>query len=242
MNLSAKIDGDMALWCATELEVFRMKKEFVVIGLGRFGGSIVNELIHQGAEVMAIDKHPERVDEFATIATQAVVADTTDESVLKSLGIRNFEHVIVAIGDDIQSSILTTLMLKEIGVQKITVKAQNDYHEKVLRKIGADHVVHPERDMGIRIANNMMSNNVLDYLELSDEHSIMEIKANDQLEGHTIIGLDIRARYGITIVAIKREMDIIVSPQADEVIHEGDVLIVIGADADINRFEKKMLN
>ncbi|WP_397537367.1 potassium channel family protein [Rummeliibacillus pycnus] len=219
-----------------------MKKEFVVIGLGRFGGSIVNELVNQGAEVMAIDKHPERVDEFAAIATQSVVADTTDESVLKSLGIRNFEHVIVAIGDDIQSSILTTLMLKEIGVQKITVKAQNDYHEKVLRKIGADHVVHPERDMGIRIANNMMSNNVLDYLELSDEHSIMEIKANDLLEGHTIIGLDIRARYGVNIVAIKREKEIIVSPQADELILEGDILIVIGADADISRFEKKMLN
>ncbi len=223
-------------------EVFCVEKEFVVIGLGRFGGSIVNELINQGADVMAIDKQPERVDEFASIATQAVVADTTDESVLKSLGIRNFEHVIVAIGDDIQSSILTTLMLKEIGVQKITVKAQNDYHEKVLRKIGADHVVHPERDMGIRIANNMMSNNVLDYLELSDEHSIMEIKANHQLEGHTIIGLDIRARYGINIVAIKRETEIIVSPQADEQIHEGDILIVIGADADISRFEKKMLN
>ncbi|MDX1771575.1 MAG: TrkA family potassium uptake protein, partial [Planococcaceae bacterium] len=118
-----------------------MKKEFVVIGLGRFGGSIVRELIEQGADVMAIDKFSDRVDEFASIATQAIVADTTDESVLKSLGIRNFEHVIVAIGEDIQSSILTTLMLKEIGVNKITVKAQNDYHEKVLRKIGADQVV-----------------------------------------------------------------------------------------------------
>ena len=145
-----------------------MKKEFVVIGLGRFGGSIVRELIDQGADVMAIDKFADRVDEFASIATQAIVADTTDESVLKSLGIRNFEHVIVAIGEDIQSSILTTLMLKEIGVNKITVKAQNDYHEKVLRKIGADQVVHPERDMGIRIANNIMTNNFFDYLELSD--------------------------------------------------------------------------
>ncbi len=227
---------------AGKSEVYGMKKEFVVIGLGRFGGSIVQELVQQDADVMAIDKQQERVDEFASIATQAVVADTTDESVLKSLGIRNFEHVIVAIGDDIQSSILTTLILKEIGVQKITVKAQNDYHEKVLRKIGADHVVHPERDMGIRIANNMMSNNVLDYLELSDEHSIMEIKANHLLEGHTIIGLDIRARYGINIVAIKREKEIIVSPQAEDVIHEGDILIVIGEDDDISRFEKKMLN
>ena len=219
-----------------------MKKEFVVIGLGRFGGSIVRELIDQGADVMAIDKFEDRVDEFAAIATQAIVADTTDESVLKSLGIRNFEHVIVAIGEDIQSSILTTLMLKEIGVNKITAKAQNDYHEKVLRKIGADQVVHPERDMGIRIANNMISNNVLDYLELSDEHSIMEIKANEILAGSTLIDLDIRARYGINIVGIKRGEEILVSPQADEKILINDILIVIGADADINRFEKKAMH
>ena len=241
MSLSAKIDGDMALWCATELEVFRMKKEFVVIGLGRFGGSIVNELIHQGAEVMAIDKHPERVDEFATIATQAVVADTTDESVLKSLGIRNFEHVIVAIGDDIQSSILTTLILKELGVPFVTAKAQNDYHEKVLRKIGADYVVHPERDMGRRIAHNMISSNIVDYLELSEEHSIVEIVANAKLGGHTIMDMDIRKKYGLNIVAIKRGGDIIVSPQASEMIQVNDVLIVIGTDTDIDRFEKKVM-
>ncbi|MDN5710012.1 MAG: TrkA family potassium uptake protein [Planococcus sp. (in: firmicutes)] len=219
-----------------------MKKEFVVIGLGRFGGSIVRELIEQGADVMAIDKDHERVDEFASIATQAVVADTTDESVLKSLGVRNFEQVIVAIGENIQASILTTLMLKEIGVKKITVKAQNDYHAKVLHKIGADKVVHPERDMGIRIAHNILSNNVLDYLELSDEHSIMEIKANDKLAGYTLIELDIRAKYGINIVAIKRGDDIIVSPQADMEIEREDILIIIGSDADINRFEKKVMN
>ncbi|MET1013506.1 MAG: TrkA family potassium uptake protein [Paenisporosarcina sp.] len=219
-----------------------MKKEFVVIGLGRFGGSIVRELIEQGADVMAIDKFSDRVDEFASIATQAIVADTTDESVLKSLGIRNFEHVIVAIGEDIQSSILTTLMLKEIGVNKITVKAQNDYHEKVLRKIGADQVVHPERDMGIRIANHMISTNVLDYLELSDEHSIMEIKANEFLAGSTLIDLDIRANYGINIVAIKRGTEILVSPQATEEILLNDILIVIGADSDIIRFEKKAMH
>lgn len=180
-----------------------MRKEFVVVGLGRFGGSIVKELIRLGADVLAIDTSPERVDEYAKIATQAVVADTTDEEVIKSLGIRNFEHVIIAIGENIQASILTTLILKDLGVQQITVKAQNDYHARVLRKIGADHVVHPERDMGIRIANNMMSNNVLDYLELSDEHSIMEIKANEQIAGFSLIDLDIRAKYGINIVGIK---------------------------------------
>lgn len=218
-----------------------VKKEFVVIGLGRFGGSIVRSLADQGMEVMAIDQDEDKVNEFSSIASHAVVADSTDESVLKSLGIRNFDHVIVAIGDDIQSSVLTTLMLKEIGVKKITVKAQNDYHEKVLRKIGANQVVHPERDMGRRIAHNIISNNVLDYLELSDEHSIVEIVASEHLSGNSLIDLDIRAQFGINIVAIKREKDIIVSPQADEQIRVGDILIVIGADTDINRFEKKVL-
>jgi trk system potassium uptake protein len=218
-----------------------VKKEFAVIGLGRFGGSICRALSEQGVEVMAIDSNEDRVNQFTMIASHAVVGDTTDENVLKSLGIRNFDHVIVAIGDDIQSSILTTLILKELGVKNITVKAQNDYHEKVLLKIGADHVVHPERDMGRRIANNIISNNVLDYLELSDQHSIVEIVASANLDGYSLIDLDIRAKYGINIVAIKRGEDILVSPQASEVIRKGDILIVIGADADINRFEKKVI-
>ncbi|MBS4193830.1 potassium channel family protein [Lederbergia citri] len=218
-----------------------MKKQFAVIGLGRFGGSICRELAEQGMEVLAMDKNEDRVNEFASIATHAVIADTTDENILKSLGIRNFDHVIVAIGEDIQSSILTTLMLKEIGVNHITVKAQNDYHEKVLLKIGADYVVHPERDMGRRIAHYIVSNNILDYLELSDEYSIVEIKVNDLLAGHSLMDLDVRAKYGLNIVAIKRGTEIIVSPQADDPLKKEDILIVIGADSDINRFEKKVM-
>jgi len=218
-----------------------MKKEFVVIGLGRFGGSIVSELINLDAHVMAIDISQDKVEDFASIATQAVTADTTDESVLESLGVRNFEHVIVAIGEDIQASILTTLMLKEIGVPKITVKAQNILHEKVLKKIGADIIVHPERDMAIRIANSMVSNNILDYLELSDEHSIAEMKATDKIAGKTIIDLDIRARYGINIVAIKRGYEILISPQTIEEIQKEDILIIIGSDVDLHLFEKKLL-
>jgi trk system potassium uptake protein len=219
-----------------------LRKEFAVIGLGRFGGSICRTLAEQGMEVMAIDNNEDRVNEYSMIASHAVVGNTTDEKVLKSLGIRNFDHVIVAIGDDIQASILTTIILKELGVKNITVKAQNDYHEKVLLKIGADHVVHPERDMGRRIANNMISNSVLDYLELSDEHSIVEIVASHKIDGKSILDLDVRAKYGINIVAIKRMNEIIVSPQANEIIKENDILIVIGADADINRFEKKVLS
>ncbi|WP_110929254.1 potassium channel family protein [Bacillus massiliglaciei] len=217
-----------------------MKKQYAVIGLGRFGGSIVRALAEEDMEVLAIDMDEERVNEFAKIASHSVVGNTTDENVLKSIGIRNFDHVIVAIGENIQASILTTLILKEQGVQNVTVKAQNDYHERVLLKIGADYVVHPERDMGRRIAHNISSNNILDYLELSDEHSIVEIVASEKLNGNSIFDLDIRAKYGLNIVAIKRGTSINVSPQADDFIRTGDILIVIGADTDINRFEKKI--
>src|SRR5690625_747458 len=149
-----------------------MKQEYAVIGLGRFGGSVCRELSLEGMSVLAIDKSEARVKAFKNIATYAVIADATDELTLKELGITNIDHVIVAIGENIQASILTTVMLSDLGVKKITVKAQNDYHERILKKIGAHQVIHPERDMGRRIAHSIISNNILDYLELSDEHSI----------------------------------------------------------------------
>lgn len=218
-----------------------MKKDFAVIGLGRFGGSICRTLAEQGKDVLAIDVSEDRVNEYSTIASHAVIGDSTDEAMLRSIGIRNFDHVVVAIGEDIQSSILTTLILKELGVANITAKAQNDYHEKVLRKIGADHVVHPERDMGTRIANNMSSTSVLDYLDLSDEHSIVEFVANKRIAGRTILDLDIRKKFGVNIVAIKRDNNIIVSPQAKETILDGDILIAIGNDNDLNKFERRVI-
>lgn len=218
-----------------------MEKEFVVIGLGRFGGSIVRELNALGMDVMAIDLSEARVNEYSEIATHAVVADTTDEAVMKSLGIRNFDQVIVAIGENIQTSTLTTLILKELGVKKVIAKAQNDYHAKILNKIGADLVVHPERDMGRRIAHNIASASVLDYLELADEYSIVEAKANESIAGQTIVDLDIRAKFGINIIAIKRGKDVIISPDPNMNIELGDILIMIGHDNDLNRFEKKLV-
>lgn len=218
-----------------------MKKEFAVIGLGRFGGSICRELSREGMEVLALDLDEDKVNEYRDIASHAVIADSTDENVLKELGFRNIDHVIVAIGDNIQASMLTTLILKEMGIKMITVKAQNDYHEKILNKIGADQVVHPERDMGKRIAHNIISNNILDYIELSDDHSVVEVKAGSKMGGQTLVDLDIRAEYGCNVVAIKRDKDVIVSPMATEEIKESDVLIVIGADKDISRFEKNLV-
>ncbi|MFZ3579892.1 potassium channel family protein [Virgibacillus sp. DJP39] len=218
-----------------------MKREFAVIGLGRFGGSICRELSAEGMQVLAIDNDEDKVNEYKNIASHAVIADSTDEATLKELGIKNIDHVIVAIGDNIQASILTTVVLTDLGIKNITVKAQNDYHEKILNKIGADQVVHPERDMGKRIAHNIISNNILDYLELSDDHSIVEVKVGKKMLDKTMIELDIRANYGCNVVAIKHNKEINVSPSADYTLSENDILIVIGSDKDISRFEKHLV-
>src|SRR5690625_791673 len=218
-----------------------MKREFAVIGLGRFGGSICEELSMEGMKVLAIDKNEHKINEYKNIASHAVIADSTDEQALKDLGIKNIDHVIVAIGDNIQASILTTVILADLGIKKITVKAQNDYHEKILNKIGAHQFVHPERDMGRRLAHSLISSNILDYLELSEDHSMVEIIAGEKMLGKTLIELNIRAKYGCNVVAIRQGKKLNVSPTADETIQEDDVLIVIGADRDISRLEKHLL-
>lgn len=215
-----------------------MKREFAVIGLGRFGGSICEELSSEGMKVLAIDKNEHKINEYKNIASHAVIADSTDEQVLRELGLSHVDHVIVAIGDNIEASILTTVILADMGVKKITVKAQNDYHEKILNKIGAHQVVHPERDMGKRIAHSIISNNILDYLELSEDYSMVEVAASRKMLGKTLVDLNIRAKFGCNVVAIKSGKDINVSPTAEYEIRQSDTLIVIGADDDISKFEK----
>ncbi len=216
-----------------------MKKQFAVIGLGRFGGNLVIELSKLGVEVLAIDRDEEVIEKFGTIATHAVQANAMEEAVLRQLGLRNFDHVIVSFGENIEASILTTLQLKELGVKEVWVKASNTYHQKVLDKIGADKVIHPERDMAKRIAHHVTSEKIIDYIELSKEHSIIEIVATKKVAGNTLIDLDIRARYGCNIIAIQRNEEILVSPPADEIVQDKDMLIVIGHKRDLNRFEKE---
>lgn len=216
-----------------------MKKQFAVIGLGRFGGSVARALCEMGYEVLAVDKNEQRIQDFSNIATHAVVADTTDEEALNALGIRNFDIVVVAIGEDIQSSILTTLILKEMDVQKVVVKAQNALHGKVLYKIGADKVVYPERDMGIRVVHSLISPNILDIIELADDYSIVEIHAGEFFSGKTLKDLDIRAKFGCNVMAIKSGDRINIAPLASDRINEGDILVVIGHNDDLQRLEEK---
>jgi len=217
-----------------------MKKQFAIIGMGRFGSSVAKTLCGLGFEVLAIDGNETRIQEVINIVTHAVQADSTDEEALKGLGIRNFDVVVVAIGQDIQSSILTTLILKDLGVKTIVVKAQNELHGKVLEKIGADRVVYPERDMGIRVAHNLISPNILDHIELSDDYSIVELKVSSPMIGRNLRQLDIRAKYGCNVMGIKSSKGMNIAPRAEDVIKENDILVVVGKNEDIHNFEMKL--
>jgi len=215
----------------------KKKKQFAVIGLGRFGTSVATTLHKMGYEVLAIDNNEERVQEFSNEVTHVVQADTTDEDTLNALGIRNFDVVVVAIGEDVQANIMTTLQLKELGIPHIVAKASNTLHGKVLEKLGADRVVYPERDMGQRVAHNLVSSSVMDYIELSPNLNIMEISVPHTLVGKTLAGSDLRAKYGINVAAIKRGEDIIVPPQPSEKILAEDILVVVGDIRGIQRLE-----
>ncbi|GGE01641.1 potassium transporter Trk [Paenibacillus nasutitermitis] len=213
------------------------KKQFAVIGMGRFGSSVAKALSNLGFEVLAIDANEQRTQEVANMVTHAVSADTTDEDALRALGIRNFDVVVVAIGADIQASILTTLILKDLGVPKLIVKAQSELHGKVLSKIGADKVIYPERDMGLRVAHHLISPNILDFIELSDDYSIVEMRAPDQAIGKNLKQLDIRAKYKCNVLAIKTDNHMNISPYADDIIKENDVLVIVGKNQDLKNLE-----
>jgi len=213
------------------------KKQFIVIGLGRFGTSVAETLYALGNDVLAVDIDEEAVQNIAERVTHAVQVDANDEVSLRALGIVNFDAAIISIGSDIQANILSTLLVKEMNVKHIITKANNALHAKVLYKIGANRVIFPERDMGIRVAHNLCSSNILDYIELSPDFSIAEIVTPKEWEGHSLKELDLRVRYSVNVVAIKRDDNIEVSPSADEVIQEGDIIVAIGGTAELNGIE-----
>ncbi|WP_106766931.1 potassium channel family protein [Paenibacillus faecalis] len=213
------------------------KKQYAVIGMGRFGTSVAKELSSMGFDVLAIDASEQRIQEVSGLVTHAVSSDSTEEEALRALGIRNFDVVVVAIGEDIQSSILTTLILKDLGVPVIIVKARNELHGKVLQKIGADKVIFPERDMGLRVAHNLISPNILDYIEISDDYSIMEMKVSSDMVGHNLKELNIRARYGCNVMGIRRDKEMNISPHPEDRLVAGDILVMVGHKNDLTKFQ-----
>lgn len=218
-----------------------MKTElFVVIGLGRFGSSLAKELMTLGHEVLGIDKNEEIVDDLNRVLTHCVVGDATDLEIFRSLGVRNFDCGVVAIGDDIQTSVLTTLQLKEIGVKKVVAKATSDLHGRVLERLGVDRVIYPERDMGIRVAHQLVSPNLLDYIELSKDCTIVELAVPQCLDGISLRELNPRKRFGASIVAINKKTGVIIVPNAEHVLEVNDIMVLIGSNEEIERFEEEM--
>lgn len=214
-----------------------MKKKMVcVIGLGRFGRSVASTLAHLGHEVLGIDTKETLVDEVKDIITQAIVADAREERVMEAVGISNFDTAVVAIGDDIQASILVTLMLKEQGVKRVIAKAVNEVHGKVLEKVGADQIVYPEREMGEKIAHFIDSSNILNYIELSDDYSIVEADVSRKMCGHSLRQIDLRTRYGVSVLAVRRSGGVVVAPDGEFVIKTGDRVIVLGETVKVEEF------
>lgn len=179
-------------------------KTFVVIGLGRFGTAVATELSNLGHEVLALDGSEENVQKVADRVTHAAAGDAKDPAVLRALGIRNYDCAIVAVGDDVGTSALITLNLKELGVKRIICKAQSHVHRKVLEKIGADRVVFPEHEMGVKLAQGLSSSNVLNFIELSDDYGIVEIAIPKEWQHKTIQELDVRKRYHVNIIAMRK--------------------------------------
>lgn len=215
-------------------------KQFIVLGLGRFGSAVATTLVELGQEVLGVDNDEEKVDELKDKITQAVQADITEERALKELGVSNFDTAVVAIGSNLETSILVNMMLKEMGLKYIIAKAQNNLHAKVLEKIGVDKIVFPERDMGRRIANNLVTPNIKNYIELEPDYSIIEIEALPEFVNKTLSQLDLKNKYGINVLAIKRGTNFNISPRVKDVIKKDDFLIVIGETKRITELAGKI--
>lgn len=216
------------------------QKQVAVIGLGRFGSAVARTLHNLGHEVLGIDADQDLVDLFSAELTHAVSCDCTDEEALRSLGLRNFDVVVVAIGHDVQASILTTVILKELGVPVVIAKAANELHGRTLSKVGADKVIYPERDMGARLAHSLLTGSETDYIELSPEYTIMELAAPQKLVGKSLRDANLRARFGISVMAIKTGEAINAAPLATDEIKQGDILVLLGSNEGVRQLERML--
>ncbi len=226
--------------------------QVAVIGLGRFGFSLADILIENGHEVLVVDKDEKLVQEFENKAREAIVGDATDESLLRSLGPQNLDAVVVAIGDDVEASVLVCISLMDIGARYIIAKAENDRHAKILKKIGIHKVVQPERDSAKAVADHIMHPKLFDRFYIGEDHSIIEIKSPKSFWGKTLMELDLRRKYNVLVIAIKRrepmfdssgeikgfKEHLIAPPSPNEQILEHDVLIVLTSNENIKEVER----
>ena len=213
-------------------------KSFAVLGLGRFGSSVAKTIAAGDFELLAVDRDADAVQAVVKEIPNAVIADFTNEQALKDLGIGNYDVVVVAVAGDLETAILTTVLLKEQGVKTVVVKAVGERNANILYKIGADQVVRPEYEMGVRVANVLTESDILDSIKLSADYSIVEFAVPEKWHKKTIAQLDLRKRYAVTVLAIKRNHELLVSPAAEEVFFEHDLAVIIGSNESISRMSE----
>lgn len=217
----------------------KKKKQYVVLGMGRFGISVARTLYGLGHDVLGVDKDEEIIQSLSNELTHIVAADVLDEETYRALGLRNFDVAVVAVRD-LEPSMMCTLMLKECGVPFILAKASSALHGRMLEKIGADKVIYPERDMGIRVGHNLADSNIIDYIELVDNISIIEIGAPEFMIGKSLSEVELRRLYNVTVVAVRRNGEVLVNPNPHDKIQKTDILVMLGTSENVNALETHM--
>jgi len=220
------------------------RKQFGVIGLGRFGSAMAMTLTELGHDVIGVDGDESRVQQLADVITHALQIDATDEKALRAAGIQDVDVAVVSIGENIESSLLVVMQLRDLGIATIVAKAVTPLHGRILEKLGVSRVIFPEREMAVRIAHSLVMPNVIDYIELSRDFSIVEVPAPAAFVGRTLKQLELRPRLGLTLIAIKRQSDdsgavvTNIAPAADETIRPGDILALLGSNEQLNKLDQ----
>lgn len=214
------------------------KREFAVIGLGRFGTSLALSLVGRGFTVLGIDRDRDIVQRLSDQCTQVVSLDSTDEDALRAIDIASFDTVVVAIGSNFEANLMTTVALKSLGVRHVVCKTLTERQRAILERVGADRVVLPEHEAGRRLAKTLTTPAILDHLELEPGFSITELHVPQSMVGHTLIEADLRRRFGITVLAVKRGPALTISPSTSYTFDDEDLLVVIGADESIERLNE----
>lgn len=212
-----------------------MKKQYAVFGLGSFGRSVAVTLQELGCEVVAVDKRMDRVDAAACLVSYAMQADIVEPGVIRSLGTKNLDGVVVAFSDNLEASVMATLVSKEIGVPHVLAKARDELHATILKKIGADSIIFPEDEMGKRVAKHLMSANFADWIALSPEYSIMEVEVPKEWVGKTLLELNMRRTYGINVVGLKEQEDVRINPDPAKPLAEGVIMILVGKNKTLEK-------
>ena len=214
-----------------------MKKQYVVFGAGRFGRSIAVTLQSRGCEVIVVDRDPEVIEDIADEVSYAICANVEDPDIFADLGMKNLDGAIVAITESLEASIVTTMMCHEMGIPRIMAKARNEMHEKILRKVGATRVMYPEVEMGRRVAKYIVADNFADWIELSPEYSLVEMRTPDNWTGRTLKELDLRGRYGLNVLGIRSGKSVSVNINPEEKLQADQILIIVGSNRSLERLQ-----